>query len=214
MKRRTFLNSLALSGWLLPSLYGINVKQESINNPIKDIQKTWIWLHPVEHLSLDELKEELSRIKLSGVDAILVLCYNGRHAYYGSHLVPVKNAFLERILPLAKSQDLEVHAWIFSLICNMDSIIKSHQDWFTINRNLKSSCEEPPYVNYYRWLCPSQPEVVQFVQNIVRELCQYSELAGIQLDYIRYPDVILPKSLQRKYGLVQDQELPEFDFCY
>jgi len=214
MKRRTFLNNLALIGWILPDLYRTDVKKKSQNTCMKEMQKNWIWLRPAGQLSLDELKKEFSRLKLSGIDAVLALCYDGRYAYYGSQVVPVKSRFLEEILPLAKSHDLEVHAWIFSLICNMDSIIESHQDWFNINRDLKSSCAEPPYVGYYRWLCPSHPEVVQFVQNIVTELCQYSELAGIQLDYIRYPDVILPKRLQGKYGLVQDRELPEFDFCY
>ena len=36
----------------------------------------------------------------------------------------------------------------------------------------------------------------------------------MHLDYIRYPDVILPSGLWAKYGLVQDHEMPEYDFCY
>jgi uncharacterized lipoprotein YddW (UPF0748 family) len=37
---------------------------------------------------------------------------------------------------------------------------------------------------------------------------------GVHLDYIRFPDVILPIGLQPKYDLVQDSEFPEYDFCY
>ncbi|MGE5457771.1 MAG: Tat pathway signal protein, partial [Methanococcaceae archaeon] len=34
------------------------------------------------------------------------------------------------------------------------------------------------------------------------------------LDYIRFPDVILAETLQPKYGIVQDKEYPEYDYCY
>ena len=30
----------------------------------------------------------------------------------------------------------------------------------------------------------------------------------------KYPDVILPRALWKKYDLVQDEELPAFDTCY
>jgi hypothetical protein len=34
------------------------------------------------------------------------------------------------------------------------------------------------------------------------------------LDYVRYPDVILGADLQPKYNIVQDTELPEYDYGY
>jgi uncharacterized lipoprotein YddW (UPF0748 family) len=37
---------------------------------------------------------------------------------------------------------------------------------------------------------------------------------GFHLDYIRHSDVILPRGLWEKYDLVQDRELPEYDYCY
>jgi uncharacterized lipoprotein YddW (UPF0748 family) len=37
---------------------------------------------------------------------------------------------------------------------------------------------------------------------------------GIHLDYIRYCDVILPINLWDNYGIEQNKELPEYDFCY
>jgi len=36
----------------------------------------------------------------------------------------------------------------------------------------------------------------------------------VHLDYVRHADVILPVGLWSRYGLVQDREYPEFDFCY
>jgi uncharacterized lipoprotein YddW (UPF0748 family) len=37
---------------------------------------------------------------------------------------------------------------------------------------------------------------------------------GVHLDYIRFIDVILPRGLWSRYGLVMDREMPEYDFCY
>ena len=39
-------------------------------------------------------------------------------------------------------------------------------------------------------------------------------LASVHLDYVRYPDVILGADLQPKYNIVQDNELPEYDYGY
>ena len=39
-------------------------------------------------------------------------------------------------------------------------------------------------------------------------------LASIHLDYVRYPDVILGADLQPKYNIIQETELPQYDFGY
>jgi uncharacterized lipoprotein YddW (UPF0748 family) len=83
-----------------------------------------------------------------------------------------------------------------------------------VNRKGESAAEKPAYVDYYKFLCPSHAGVHEFLAATVTELCRYENLHGIHLDYIRYPDVILPKALQPKYGLTQDREYPEFDYCY
>ena len=42
---------------------------------------------------------------------------------------------------------------------------------------------------------------------------KFRELTGIRLDYIRQLDVILASGLQPSYGIVQDREYPEYDYC-
>ena len=37
---------------------------------------------------------------------------------------------------------------------------------------------------------------------------------GVHLDYVRMPDVVLPVSLWKNYGIEQKEELPEYDYCY
>lgn len=161
--------------------------------------KNWAWISANRYSSPDEWKRIFERMKKHGIDAALVLA--GKET-------------IETILPIGKQTDIEMHNWIITLECRDEEIIKNHPDWFTINRNGVSSLEKPPYVPSYKWLCPSQKEVQEYVQSIVSELADFDDLKGIHLDYIRHPDVILPIGIQPRYNLVQDKEYPEFDFCY
>jgi len=180
------------------------------NKPLK----FWVWMHPHVGWSDARLEETLAQLKKSGVDAVLFLVYNGRKAFYESSVLPVESKELERLLPIAKKVSLELHAWMFSLICNVESVIENHPDWFVVNHEGISILKKQPYVAHYKWLCPSRKEVQDFLLSIASELAKVKGLAGIHLDYIRYLDVILPKGLYKKYGLVQDREYPQFDYCY
>ena len=48
----------------------------------------------------------------------------------------------------------------------------------------------------------------------IRDRMEVDGLASVHLDYVRYPDVILGADLQPKYNIVQDTELPEYDYGY
>ena len=153
-------------------------------------------------------------MRQSGIDAVLPEIYDGYKAYYGSKHLPVGETWLERLLPLAKAQGLEVHAWMWSMPCMVEQVRQQHPEWFVVNRKGESAADKPAYVDYYRFLCPSRPEVHEFIKATVSELSAYEELDGIHLDYIRFPDVILPEALQPKYHIKQDREYPEYDYCY
>ena len=114
----------------------------------------------------------------------------------------------------AKSAGLEAHRWIWTLNRNDEELLKTHPDWYSMNRKGESCATNPPYVGYYRWLCPSKPEVTEFLTNQVKNILLKSYVDGIHLDYIRYCDVVLPVNLWEKYNLIQTSELPEYDFCY
>lgn len=176
--------------------------------------KNWAWLTTDLKTPIDEWKRKFAKMKESGIHAILPEIFDSRFAYYGSNHLPVADEWLERILPIAKSEGLEVHAWMWTMICNIEKIYKEHPEWYMVNGNGESCIDNPAYVNYYKFLCPSRNEALEFIAERVRELARYDQLDGIHFDYIRYPDVIISKALQPKYGLVQDREYPEFDYCY
>jgi len=147
----------------------------------------------------DEWKRIFSKLQNAGISNVFL---SGNYEDY------------ENVLKYSADFNLKIHAWIFAMICNDEEIIKHHPDWFTVNGLGERSCDKPQYVGYYKWLCPTHPEVQEYLQKRVEKLCEISELAGIHLDYIRYCDVILPKALQPNYNLIQTREELQFDYCY
>jgi uncharacterized lipoprotein YddW (UPF0748 family) len=56
--------------------------------------------------------------------------------------------------------------------------------------------------------------VRDYLEGLVAAVARDPAVDGVHFDYLRHCDVILPVALWSKYGLVQDREYPEFDFCY
>lgn len=174
----------------------------------------WAWVGPDAKVTTEEWRQRLAQWREAGVEAILPEVFNGHSALYASQHLPVADQWLERLLPIAQAEGMAVHAWIHTMQCATPATCEEHPEWYNVSAKGMSSATDPSYVSYYRFLCPSRPEVHDFLQQRVTELAQYGDLAGIHLDYIRHPDVILAESLQPKYGIVQDREYPEYDYCY
>lgn len=150
--------------------------------------------------TLEEWRALLGRLRVAGVTMILP---NARDVGLDT---------LAAVVPLAREEGIAVHAWHITM---MDGgPLARHPEWYAVNRNGVSTAQKPPYVDYYRFLCPTREPVQQWVLEGVRRTAQVPGLASVHLDYIRLPDVILPVALWPKYGLVQDREYPEFDYCY
>jgi uncharacterized lipoprotein YddW (UPF0748 family) len=176
--------------------------------------KHWAWVNTEPNLPDDEWKRRLARMKAAGIGAILPEIFNNRAAAYQSAHLPVLGPWLEQLLPLAREAGLEVHAWMHAMTCTIPQVNQEHRDWFAVNGLGESAVDKPAYVGYYQFLCPSHPEVQAFLRQRVEELSRYAELTSIHLDYIRFPDVILAAALQPQYGIVQDREYPQYDYCY
>lgn len=156
----------------------------------------WMWLHGNSDTNKISLRKRFKKLANYGVTGVLI---GGDH---------------ESMFRAAKEEGLQAHIWLWTLNRGDDYIMKNHSDWYSINRNGLSCFNYPPYVSYYRWLCPTKAAVKLFLENEVKELAKKDYIDGVHLDYVRYCDVILPKALWGKYNLIQDKELPEFDFCY
>ncbi|MFS4456060.1 putative glycoside hydrolase [Maribacter sp. 2304DJ31-5] len=164
--------------------------------------KIWTWVTADEKRTDSSFSEEFAKYAANGVDAVLINTY-------------ANPKLLERLAPIAKKFKLEVHAWMFTVNRPGDKVAEQHPDWYAVSREEGKSChDEPPYVDYYKWLCPTRKESREHILSLVEGLAKVKGVASVHLDYIRYSDIFLPIGLLPKYDLTQDTELPEFDFCY
>ncbi len=178
------------------------------------VMKNWVWFHLYRDMNRDRLYEPFRHMRDAGIHGILPEVYSSTRAHFLSGHLPAGRDLLNEILPVARETGLEVHAWMWTMICNIRDIHEQHPEWFVVNRKGESCLEKPAYVGYYRFLCPNRPGAREFLRMTVADLSAYEDLDGVHLDYIRYPDVILAENLQKKYGIVQDREYPEYDYCY
>ena len=123
---------------------------------------------------------------------------------------------IARAARLAKAEGLRVVAWLWALNRPDDPVALRHPDWHAVSLEGKSTFrpEDRPFVAYYQFLCPTHPEVRAHLCALARRLAAIPEVDAVQLDYIRLPDVTLPKALWPTYGLDMSALLPPYDFCY
>jgi hypothetical protein len=163
--------------------------------------KVWTWVHggggrPVGSTPWPVRFSELCR---AGIDVVLI--DGGPEA-------------LAKIAPFATAAGLQVHAWMWAMNQPDNKETLAHHDWYAVNRKGESCFDRRPYVDYYQFLCPTHPEVHAYLRERLAIHAAIPGVAGVQLDYIRLPDIILPRGLWEKYGLVMNREMPEYDFCY
>ncbi len=123
---------------------------------------------------------------------------------------------VQKIARWAKAQKMTTVAWLWTLNRPEDKIALTHPDWYAVSAEGKSCWGEKdrPFVPYYQFLCPSSDEVRNYLVMCAKTLAEMPEIDDVQLDYIRQPDLILPKGLWGNYGLDMSQYLAPYDFCY
>jgi hypothetical protein len=159
------------------------------------------WITSDKERSTDLYAVEFKKYKDHGIDEILI-----------NTLTDPKE--LERLAPIAKSAGLNVHAWIMTMNRPRDSVALQHPEWYAVSKDGNSCYDTRPYVDYYQWLCPNREESRNHILGLIEALAKVEGIESVHLDYIRFSDIFLPIALLPKYDLVQDTELPEFDFCY
>jgi uncharacterized lipoprotein YddW (UPF0748 family) len=157
-------------------------------------KKLWIWMNPSEKTTVQQYDSTFAVWAKYGVTGVFF------------------EADVEKAFRAAKKHGLEAHRWIWTM--NRGDITSRHPEMAAVSRTGKSTAENPPYVDYYRWMCPSYPGVADTLAREVENLCKKDYIDGIHLDYVRFCDVVLPVTLWKNYGIEQQKELPEYDFCY
>lgn len=112
---------------------------------------------------------------------------------------------LQLAIDTAKPSGLRVHAYMNTLPgwkgladppAAAGQLWTKHRDWFMVD---SLGARMRPTSGWYAFVNPVLPEVRAHLRGIVKELCRY-DIAGVHIDYIRYPN---------DYALVAGQHYPD-----
>ncbi|MGF7231883.1 family 10 glycosylhydrolase [Arachidicoccus sp.] len=196
-KRREFLRNTLLSTAALSLTPALSLAESTSGEKYRRHKlKHYVWVQPNKLDTEAGLHTLFQQFSEAGIKGIFIEADSQMH------------------FKIAKKYKLETHRWIWTLNRGDADLLKDHPDWYAVSRKGDSCAIKPPYVSYYRWLCPSKPSTLDFLSKEVNDILSKDYVDGIQLDYIRYCDVILAINLWKKYNIVQTAELPEYDFCY
>lgn len=176
----------------------IAVNEPSHASPAPSLKpRFWAWQDGQPEASSQELKAKYQNLRAHGIEGVFL-----------------SGGIIEPEFQAVKEAGLELHPWIWTTN-RWDAWIRdNHPDWYMVNRTGQSCFDHPPYVPHYRWVSPVIPGFVSYLKEQIDRFASHEAVDGIHLDYVRYPDVILPRGLWERYGLDQTEELPEFDFDY
>ena len=168
---------------------------------VKEYPMFWTWL---EDLPGVDMEESFANMAEAGIDAVML------------HAASVED--YQKDIAIAKKYGIKVYAWMWTLNPprqDRQQMMEAHPDWYDVNRNGESLVNYKAYVNSYKFLNPSVPEVKEYLLERINELCNIEGIEGICLDYCRLVDVVLPISLSYNYNITQDTEVfPQWDFGY
>lgn len=181
-----------------------NKRADNSISEVEKIEKSFefgVWITANNERGNEDYAKEFEKYKSFGIDEVLIN-------------TGTDPELLRRITPIAIEKGLKVHAWIMAMNRPGDTIALKHPEWYAVSKEGKSCFDTRPYVDYYQWLCPTRKESREHILALVEGLAKVDGIESVHLDYIRFSDIFLPIGLLPKYDLVQEEELPEFDFCY
>lgn len=160
-------------------------KVESRGVWIEFLSRSW---GRVDQVQVDEMVKALSD---NHFNMILPLTreYTGGVLYKSKYAYSSQPELLKQLVQTAHQRKMQVHAWMPVLIAGFnlpDKILLDHPSWAVVNKQGKSCLQEPISGNYW-WYDPSNPEVREYLTNLVREIAQ-QRVDGINLDWLRIND--------------------------
>ena len=145
--RRDFLKKAILASAGVAAVpLGLSAKANSLEKTApsggktvaKKVLKNWVWINPDPQKSAAEMQATYMAYRKAGITGVFF--ENDSEAHFRA----------------AKKQGLETHRWMWTMNRGEKELLAAHPDWYAVSRTGKSCADHPPYVDYYRWLCPSR----------------------------------------------------------
>lgn len=199
-------NSLVLQQYTQEAIDEANMAIKT-SLPYIENELKGVWLRPTEK-NPEQIIATLDNLKANGFNNVFIETY-----FHGKTIFPsqtmnkygftVQNENFEGFDPLAiwikeaHKRDMKIHIWFQSFYVgnqppeyNSSSILSVRPDWGNKTKKMadcpgatKSASEHNGY-----FLDPANPEVQEFLQELIKEIIATYKPDGINLDYIRYPN--------------------------
>lgn len=149
------------------------------------------------------LAKIFERFKAAGINTVFVETVNAGYPIYPSAVAPQRNPLtqswdpLQAAVQLGKSYNIEVHAWVWLFAASNQAhnrivgkpteypgpVLAAYPDWagFDSHGNLIIPGQTKAFLD------PANPEVRQYLFNLLGEIADRYDVDGIQFDYVRYP---------------------------
>lgn len=170
-----------------------------------------VWIRPTYH-NIEEIQNVLDRLAESGIDNVFVETY-----YHGQTIFPSKtmeehgfikqNPEFEGFDPLkiwiteAHKRGMKIHIWFETFYVgnkspetNPEYILAKKPEWSNYQKRNAESDTIPYSVSEHNgyFIDPANPEVQEFLYDLINEIILRYRPDGFNLDYIRYPQSLAP----------------------
>ena len=168
------------------------------------IQARGVWHRPnvtgVE-TNLEGICSVLDTFQKTGINLVFLETFYHGMTVYRTNLIPYYTGFdkfdyspypdyLSAFVAEAGKRGIEVHAWVEDFYIGVDEnyFTKYLPQWLQLTKDGKNRQSEGAEYGGYLFLDPANPEVRQYLIQFYDELLtKFPEIAGLNLDYIRYP---------------------------
>lgn len=194
-----------------------------------------LWVTRFDYTTAEDVRKIVQNVAAAGFTDLFFQIRGNGTVFYASQLEPWASELsggniaelgrdpgwdpLQLALDTAKPHGLRVHAYINVLPgwrgleeppVAAQQLWTVHPDWFMVDSLGQKML---PTAGWYSFINPVLPAVRMHLCKIVSELCVY-DVAGIHLDYIRYPNDYCLVAAQRYPDASEEELLQHADFSY
>lgn len=181
-----------LSILLLGIQTGTGVADEAASREVRGI-----WLRPPDNI--EDIPAILDDICTAGLNAVFLETFYHGFVIHTSSYIPHRPQYkdtdvLKIFIDEGKKRNIKIHCWIEVFYWMVDTaaypqfprtpLFDGHEEWLLRLRD-GSTTEKAEGAHIFA--NPSHPEVQQLLVNYMKELASAYDIAGINIDYIRYP---------------------------
>jgi uncharacterized lipoprotein YddW (UPF0748 family) len=230
---KDFPELVAQQNWIAARQLWLEARQQLWQNyPVQgqrvgaEIRAVWLDRGSiVRSRSERELALVFDRLAQAGINTVFFETLNAGYPIYPSRIAPEQNPLsrgwdpLAAAVKLAHERGMELHAWMWVFATanqrhntvigkptgDLGPVLSAYPNWANKDNQGRTwnSRDQKAYLD------PANPEVRNYLLNIVAEIAQNYDVDGIQLDYIRYPFQDPNRNFMYGYGIAARQQFKQ-----